>query len=169
MGNTSGNQRHKSAGLIVPSSPTKEVQSQAFVFDKTSDSNALHETNAQSSSKPNVCQQRLSNRQLCCVLWILLFFFICRLFNWFYCSWSIRTMSSLTAFRIQHQKVTLRTRCYRPCLDGKVVANKCSLVAHSLNGNLYQWFKGIFIWFSITKFLYNTFNLKFVFSFIHYR
>ncbi|XP_060864671.1 5'-AMP-activated protein kinase subunit beta-1 isoform X1 [Metopolophium dirhodum] len=56
MGNTSGNQRHKSAGLIVPSSPTKEVQSQAFVFDKTSDSNALHETNAlfpQSSSKPN--------------------------------------------------------------------------------------------------------------------
>jgi len=60
MGNTSGNQRHKSAGLIVPSSPTKEVQSQAFVFDKTSDSNALHETNAlfpQSSSKPNVCQQ----------------------------------------------------------------------------------------------------------------
>jgi len=56
MGNTSGNQRHKSAGLIVPSSPTKEVQSQAFVFDKTSDSVALHENDA-SSSKPNVCQQ----------------------------------------------------------------------------------------------------------------
>lgn len=57
MGNTSGNQRHKSAGLIAPSSPTKEVQSQAFVFDKNSDSNALHEANplfTKNTSKPNV-------------------------------------------------------------------------------------------------------------------
>lgn len=60
MGNTSGNQRHKSAGLIAPSSPTKEVQSQAFVFDKNSDSNALHETNplyTKNTSKSNVCTQ----------------------------------------------------------------------------------------------------------------
>lgn len=58
MGNTSGNQRHKSAGLIAPSSPTKEVQSQAFVFDKNTDSNALHEPNplfTKNTSKPNVC------------------------------------------------------------------------------------------------------------------
>ncbi|VVC26103.1 Hypothetical protein CINCED_3A018056 [Cinara cedri] len=56
MGNTSGNQRHKSAGLIAPSSPTKEVQSQAFVFDKNSDTNALLEANpvfTKNPSKPN--------------------------------------------------------------------------------------------------------------------
>lgn len=58
MGNTSGSQRHKSAaGLIAPSSPSKEVQSQAFVFDKNSDSNALHEASpvfTKSASKTNV-------------------------------------------------------------------------------------------------------------------
>jgi hypothetical protein len=58
MGNTSGSQRHsKSAGLMVPSSPTKEVQSQAFVFDKNSDANALHEPDplyTKNTSKPNV-------------------------------------------------------------------------------------------------------------------
>lgn len=59
MGNTSGNQRHnKSTGLIAPSSPTKEVQSQAFVFDKNSDTNALLEANpvfTKNQSKSNVC------------------------------------------------------------------------------------------------------------------
>lgn len=58
MGNTSGNQRHKSAGLIAPSSPTKDVQSQAFVFDKNSDSNLMHEAKplfTKNTSKSNVC------------------------------------------------------------------------------------------------------------------
>lgn len=79
MGNTSGNQRHKSAGLIAPSSPTKEVQSQAFVFDKNSDSNALLEANpvfTKNPSKPNVCYLAISLIFILCGLVLTFFTYI---------------------------------------------------------------------------------------------
>lgn len=131
MGNTSGSQRHKSAGLIAPSSPTKEAQSQAFVFDKNSDVNALHEAKplfTKNTSKPNV---RIASGD--------------RSFGFALtpcCPHTRRTMISSTACRAPCRPTTRRTKCCRPCSDGRVAANRCSSAARFRNGNRYRWSKG---------------------------
>lgn len=110
-------------------------------------------------------------RHFCYVLWILFIFLSANCLIWFIWSGTIRMMSSLTACHIQCQKATPKTKCYQPCSDGKVVANKCSLVAPSLNGNLYQWFKGIFIGsYTSLHFIYIYLincKVKFLFNFVH--
>lgn len=144
MGNTSGNQRHKSAaGLIAPSSPTKEIQSQAFVFDKNSDSNESNSLYAKNASKSNVrplaigivwarahssfaLPQRASRKK------VNLFFF---------CAFSER-ISQMAASRDQCRPTTPKIKCCLQYLDGKAVANKCLSAERFLNGNPYRWFKG---------------------------